>query len=77
MFFDINADVVNIDLVEVKMINLNALKKLKEKHAVDINNFAKEICEVQPMPDNLVSDILKALDGKSLVLSKREDNDQA
>ncbi|UPW37797.1 hypothetical protein ESCO10_00219 [Escherichia phage vB_EcoM_ESCO10] len=59
------------------MINLDELKKLKEKCAFDINDFAKRICEVQPMPDNLVSEIREALDGKSLVISKREENGKA
>lgn len=59
------------------MINLDELKKLKEKCSLGINDFAKQICEVQPMPDNLVSDILEALDGKTLVISKRDENAEA
>lgn len=59
------------------MINLDELKKIKEKCSLGINDFAKQICEVQPMPDNLVSDILEALDGKSLVITKRDENGKA
>lgn len=53
------------------MINLDELKKIKASMLPDLNEFAKQIAEVQPMPDNLVKDILDAIGDKTLVLRSK------
>ncbi|YP_010843962.1 hydrolase [Salmonella phage KM16] len=54
------------------MINLKDIKR----NVPDINEFYRQICEVQPMPGNIIPDLIKALDGKTLVfVPKEKDND--
>lgn len=52
------------------MIDLEQLSKIKAKMNIDINEFAKQIASVQPMPDNLIKDIHDALDGRALITAK-------
>lgn len=54
------------------MIDLEQLSKIKAKLTIDINEFAEQIASVQPMPDNLIEDILDALDGRALVITAKE-----
>lgn len=54
------------------MIDLEQLSKIKAKLTIDINEFAEQIASVQPMPDNLIEDIIDALDGRALVITAKE-----
>lgn len=54
------------------MIDLQKLKEVKARTALDIDAFAKRICEVQPMPDNIISDVINAIGDKTLVITPKE-----
>lgn len=54
------------------MIDLEQLSKIKAKLTIDINEFVEQIASVQPMPDNLIEDIIDALDGRALVITAKE-----
>ena len=54
------------------MIDLEKLKDIKARTALDINEFAKTICEVQPMSDNIISDVINAIGDKTLVIASKE-----
>ena len=54
------------------MIDLEKLKEVKARTALDIEAFAKNICEVQPMPDNIISDVISAIGDKTLVITPKE-----
>lgn len=54
------------------MIDLTSLKETKARMAFDINEFAKSICEVQPMPDNIISDVINAIGDKTIVITPKE-----
>lgn len=54
------------------MIDLDKLKEIKGRMSVNIEAFAKSICEVQPMPDNIISDVLEAIGDKTLVITPKE-----
>lgn len=54
------------------MIDLEKLKEVKARTALDIDAFAKSICEVQPMPDNIISDVINVIGDKTLVITPKE-----
>ena len=53
-------------------IDLAALKEIKTKLSFDSNEFFKQICEVQPMPNNIISDLLDAIGDKTFVITSKE-----
>lgn len=55
------------------MIDLEKLRELKARMNIDIDAFAKSICEVQPMPDNIISDMLEAIGDKTLVMTTEKE----
>lgn len=54
------------------MIDLEKLKEVKARTSLDIEAFAKSICEVQPMPDNIISDVINVIGDKTIVITPKE-----
>lgn len=54
------------------MIDLEKLKEVKARTVLGIEAFAKSICEVQPMPDNIISDVINAIGDKTFVITPKE-----
>lgn len=54
------------------MNDLERLREIKARLNLDIEAFAKSICEVQPMPDNIISDVINAIGDKTLVITPKE-----
>lgn len=54
------------------MIDLEKLKEVKARTSLDIEAFAKSICEVQPMPDNIISDVINDIGDKTILITPKE-----